>query len=112
MSEKKLQEKIQELQLIEQNLQNFSLQKQAFQIELNETTSALDETKKSKGDIYKIIGQVMLKANKENIINELEEKKKILELRINSIAKQEALLQKRGEEIKKELEKKLKVRKK
>ena len=33
--------KIQELQILEQNLQNLLMQKQAFQIELNEIENAL-----------------------------------------------------------------------
>ncbi|MEK6820651.1 MAG: hypothetical protein AABX71_02985 [Nanoarchaeota archaeon] len=39
--DKQTKEKIEELNMMEQNLQNFSMQKQAFQIELNETESAL-----------------------------------------------------------------------
>ena len=34
-------QKIQEMQMLEQNLQNLLLQKQAFQMELSETESAL-----------------------------------------------------------------------
>ncbi len=106
MNSKETQEKIQELNIIGQNLQSLLLQKQAFQVELNETSSAIEEIKKVKEDeIYKITGQIMIKANKEDILKELEEKKKLLELRISSIEKQEKLLEKKSEEIREEIQK-------
>jgi len=58
------QEKIQDLQLSEQALQNILLQKQAFQLELNETDAALHEVEKAKDEVYKIVGQIMLKSEK------------------------------------------------
>ena len=97
--------KIQELQILEQNLQALLMQKQAFQIELNETLNAIKEVEKSSDEIYKIVGGVMLKSEKSKISNELDEKKKIIELRISSIEKQEALIEKRSDELKKEINK-------
>ena len=44
---KEQNKKIQEMQILEQNLQNFLLQKQAFQMELSETQSALKEIENS-----------------------------------------------------------------
>lgn len=103
--------RIEEIQLAEQNLQVLFLQKQAFQLELRETESALKETENTSDDIYKITGQIMLKAKKEEILKELKEKQEILKLRIKSIEKQEALLQKKAEEIKKELEERFRAKK-
>lgn len=80
---------IQELQLLEQNMQNLLLQKQAFQLELNETENAFEELKKTSEDVYKIVGQVMLKAKKSDVEKDLKQKKEILELRLKSIEKQE-----------------------
>ena len=54
-------EKIQQMQFMEQNLQSILMQKQAFQMEISETTSALNEVEKSKDDVYKIVGQLMIK---------------------------------------------------
>ncbi len=99
--------KIQELQILEQNIQALLMQKQAFEIELNETLNAITEVGKSSDEIYKIIGGVMLKSEKAKISSELNEKKKILELRINSIEKQDLLIQKKSEELKKEINKEL-----
>lgn len=97
---------IQELQLLEQNMQNFLLQKQAFMLEKNETENALEELKKTNEDVYKIVGQVMLKSRKSAMEKELQHKKDIIELRIKSIEKQEdvikeQLIKKRDEVLKK-----------
>ena len=84
-------EKIQEMQILEQRLQNTLLQKQAFQIELTETNSALEELDKSGDEVFKIIGQLMIKSDKSKIKDELLNKQKILELKIKSFEKQENL---------------------
>lgn len=102
------QEKIQQLQMFEQNIQNLLLQKQAFQFELNETENAIEEVKKTGEEVYKMIGQVMLKAPKQEIEKELSQKKDILELRIKSIEKQESKLKEEVEKIRQEVMKKIK----
>ncbi len=84
--------KIQEMQFLEQNLQNLLLQKQAFQMELSETQSALKEIESAGEEVFKIIGQLMVKTNKSKMNQELLEKEKILDLRIKSIEKQEKYL--------------------
>lgn len=58
-------------------------------MELSETQSALNEIQKSTDDVYKIIGQMMIKSEKKKILEELENKEKIIQLRISSIEKQE-----------------------
>jgi len=81
--------KIQELQMLEQSFQQILMQKQQFQIELNETKTALKEVEKTKGDIFRVLGQVMVKAESPALKKELKEKQDILSLRIKSIDKQE-----------------------
>ena len=95
--------RIQELQILEQNLQNLMMQKQTFQIELNEVANALSDLKKSDEEVYKIVGGLMMRSNKSSLISDLEEKNKILELRMSSIEKQEKILDERAEKFKKEL---------
>ena len=63
--------KFQEMQILEQSLQNILLQKQAFQMELLETQSALKEIEKSDDEIFKIIGQLMIRTEKRKIKDEL-----------------------------------------
>jgi len=100
--------KIQEIQILEHNLQNLILQKQAFQMELTETTSALAEIEKSGDEVFKIIGQLMIKTDKKEIEKELQDKKKILELRVKTFEKQENSLMERLEKMKEEFSKEAK----
>jgi len=80
---------IQEVQFLEQNLQNLFFQKQAFQMELTETQSALREIENSQEDAYKLIGQLMIRVPRSKIIEELSEKDKFLNLKIKNLEKQE-----------------------
>ncbi|HIG51854.1 TPA: prefoldin subunit beta [Candidatus Pacearchaeota archaeon] len=96
------QQKIQEAQMLEQSMNSLLMQRQAFNLELNETLNALEEVKKTDDEIYKLSGSIMLKADKEKVKKELEDKKKILELRLESIEKQEKLLEKKVIEFKEE----------
>ena len=64
-------QKIQEMQLLEQNLQNILMQKQAFQMEQAETDSAVKEIESAGDEVFKIIGQLMIKSDKEKIKEEL-----------------------------------------
>jgi len=100
--------KIQELQFLEQNLQNLLLQKQAFQMELSETQAASKEIEKAGDEVFKIIGQLMIKTDKKRLKDELENKDKILNLRINTLDKQENSLTEKLEKLRDEVMKGLK----
>ena len=70
MAEKKgSEEKIAQLQLLEQNMQTFLMQKQQFQLQLSEVASALENLKDSKKS-YKIIANIMIDVNKEDLEKE------------------------------------------
>ena len=90
---------IQEMQILEQRLQNSIFQKQAFQMELAETDSAISELEKAGDEVFKIIGQLMIKSEKSKIKDELRDKKKILDLRIKSLEKQESSLSEQVEKF-------------
>lgn len=96
-------EKIQELQMLEQTLQNVLMQKQAFQMEISETQAALKELDKSGEEVFKIIGQLMIKTKKEDQKKNLEEKQKLLNLRIENLDKQETSLTGNLEKIREEI---------
>lgn len=98
-----MNEKIQELQILENNLQNFLSQRQNFQMELNEVENALQELKDYKDEIYKLVSGMLIKTEKEKVLAELKEKKKILQTKIEAVEKQEKLIEKRSEELKKEI---------
>ncbi|MBS3091489.1 prefoldin subunit [Candidatus Pacearchaeota archaeon] len=100
---KELSKKIEELRILEVNSNNFLMQRQSFQVELNEIINAIEEVKKSSGDVYKVSSNIMLKADKSLILNELQEKKKLLEIKVNSIEKQENILEEKAERLRKEV---------
>ena len=95
--------KIQEMQILEQSLQQIMMQKQAFQMEVSETQAALKELDNSGDEAYKVIGQLMLKADKKGIKKELESKYKLLKKRTDTLDKQEEEFSKKLEEIRDEV---------
>lgn len=95
--------KIQEMQILEQRLQNSMMQRQSFEMELAETNSAIEEIKKAGDDVFKIIGQLMIKSEKSKIEEELLNKLKILELRIKTLEKQESSLGEQLEKLREEV---------
>ena len=94
-----LQEEIMQLQILEQNLQNILIQKQNFQIQLNETENALKELEKTKDQVYKIIGTIMIASDKIELKKELKEKQEIINIRIKNIEKQEKLIKDKSSEL-------------
>jgi len=92
--------KVQQTQILEQSLQNIILQKQLFQMELSETQAAEEEIKGSK-EIFKIVGQLMIKTDKEKTKESLTNKKKLMSLRIKSLDEQEKSLTEKLESLKK-----------
>lgn len=97
--------KFQEMQSLEQTLQSILMQKQAFVLEQEETEKALSEIKNSGDEVYKLIGQLLLKSDKGKIMEDLEKKNEILELRIKNLEKQEDSLNERLEKLREEVSK-------
>ena len=106
--DKETQEKIQELQSLEQTLHPLMMQKQAFQMELNETENALSEINRSKDEVFKIIGQIMVKTSKEKVKEDLDKKQKIISLRLETIDKQESNLTEKATILREEVMKNIK----
>ncbi|MBT4165522.1 prefoldin subunit beta [archaeon] len=106
--DKETQEKIQELQGYEQNLHGLLMQKQAFQMELSETENALAEISKTEGDVFKMVGQIMIKSEKGKVEEDLKKKQELLALRLKSIDEQESGMTKQAEELRAEVMKKIK----
>jgi len=106
--EKETQNKIVELQVFEQTIQNILIQKQTLQAQLLEVNNALKELEKTKDTPYKIIGTLMVASNKKELEKDLNEKKEILNLKIKNLEKQETQLKKKAEELQQEILKKIK----
>ena len=111
-TQKETENKITQLQMLEQNIQNFLLQKQTFQTQLIEVDNALEEIEKAKGNAYRIVGPIMVSSSKEELKKDLESKKEILDLRIKSIEKQENQLKDKASKIQSEVLNQIKIKEK
>lgn len=95
-------ERINQLSMYEQNLQQILMQRQSFQSQLLEVESAHKEVLSS-NTVYKIIGNVMVLSDKASVDDDLSERKKMLELRVASLEKQEKILKSKAESLQKEI---------
>ncbi len=111
MVEKETEKKISQLQMMEQSMQGFLMQKQQFQGQLVEIESALKELEKSK-EAYKIVGNIMVSSDKKELEDDLKKKKEIVELRIKTLEKQESQIKEKASGIQEEVMKELKEKKK
>ena len=97
--------------MMEQSIQQFVSQKQQFQQQSMETGNALSSIEKAK-ESYKILGNVMVSATKTELKKELTEQKKQLDLRIETLEKQEEKLKGRMKSLQDEIMKDLEDEKK
>ena len=105
MARDETSKKIEELQLLESHLQGFLAQKQAMQIELNEIENALEELKNSGDEIYKMTSGFLIKSDQASVKKELEEREKLLNVRVGAMEKQEKLIEKEVAKLRDEINK-------
>jgi prefoldin beta subunit len=80
---------VMKLQQFQQQFQMLEMQKQGLQQQLIELEHSIEELKKiGNTETYEIVGSVMIKKGKEELINSLAEKKQSAELRDSVISKQ------------------------
>jgi len=96
------QEKIKQLQGMEQSMQQIHMQKQQLQNSVLEFESALKEVENAP-EAYKIVGTIMVASSKENIQKDLKQKKEIAEVRLGSLDKQEAQLKEQAQKLQDEV---------
>ena len=104
---KETEQKIGQLQMFEQSLQNFLGQKQQFQVQLVEVESALSELGNT-DKAYKIVGNIMVETDKNELKSDLQSKKEMLELRIKTMEKQETQVREKTSKLQSEILKKIK----
>ena len=86
-----LQQQIMQLQQLQQRLEILVTQRSQLEMQMKETEKALSELGKQTDDaiVYKSIGAILIKVQKENLKEELIDKKDTLEMRIKTIQRQE-----------------------
>ena len=104
---KETEQKIGQLQMFEQSMQNFLGQKQQFQVQLVEIESALSELENTE-KAYKIVGNIMVESDKNELKADLNSKKEMLEIRIKTMEKQEEQVREKASKLQSEILKKIK----
>ena len=89
-----VQEQLAKLQQTQQNFQSIQMQKQQLESEKHETEKALEELKKASDDesVFKHAGTIMIKSNKKDLIDELEEQIELAKTKASLLVKQEERL--------------------
>jgi len=89
-----VQEQLAKLQQTQQNLQSILAQKQQLEFDKLETEKALEELKKANDDdmVFKHAGTILIKSNKKDLIEELDEKKELSNTKASLLTKQEERL--------------------
>ena len=89
-----VQEQLAKLQQTQQNFQSIIMQKQQVESEKLETGKALEELKKASDDelVFKHAGTIMIKSNKKDLIEELEEQVELAKTKASLLVKQEERL--------------------
>ena len=105
--DKRTEQAVMELQLLEQNLQNLNMQKQTFQNQLIEVESAQEELKKNPKKAYRIVGSIMVQTPIKGLEKDLNSKKEIIDLRLKNIEKQEKNLNEKLQTIRNQVLEKL-----
>jgi prefoldin beta subunit len=104
-----LQEQLARLQQLQQTLQAVTSQKQQLEIELSETDRALAELDKitDQTPVYKSVGSLLLKSERQTVLSELKDRKELLGTRITVLGRQEERTKDRMKELQTKLQEKL-----
>ncbi|MFH1323025.1 MAG: prefoldin subunit beta [Methanobacteriota archaeon] len=94
-----------QLQQIQQQAQAIAVQKNQVEITLKETDLALEELEKVDADavVYRAIGDLLIRTERDKTKESLKEKKDTLDLRMQTLARQEERAQKRFQQLQEQL---------
>ena len=87
-----LQDQIMKLQQVQQQVEMLVSQRMQLERELKEIDRALSELEQidpANAVVYKTIGAILVKADKDKVKEELKDRKETLEMRIKTITRQE-----------------------
>ena len=89
-----VQEQLAQFQQTQQNFQSILMQKQQLESQKLETEKALEELRKAGDDeaVFKHAGTIMIKSNKKDLLEELEEQMELAKTKASLLAKQEERL--------------------
>ncbi len=101
-----IQQQLGMFQQIQQQLQQVSSQKMQYEMTLRETKRALEEIGSAADDavMYSAVGSILIQKPKTAVKAELEEKVDSLELRVNSMDKQEKAMATKATQLQKQIQ--------
>ncbi len=105
-----VQNQLRQLQQLQQQLEIIVQQRLQIDAKIRDTETALEELNKleEKTSVYKSVGNLIIKADKDKLIKELQEDKETLEIRRKSLESQENRLKERIEELQNKIQEALK----
>jgi prefoldin beta subunit len=100
-----IQNQLAQLQQLQQQAQAVLTQKAQIEGLVRETEAALREMEKSGDDavIYKSVGDLLFRAEKQKLVEELKDRKDMMDLRLKTMAKQEERIQGRFTQLQDQL---------
>ena len=104
-----IQQRLLRLQQLQQTLQGVMAQKQQLELQLTEVEWAAKELEKLAETvvIYKSIGALLVKSEKDKVTTELTERQELVKMRVDVLAKQEERLRTQVKELQEKLQRDL-----
>ena len=104
-----IQQRLLRLQQLQQTLQGVMAQKQQLELQLTEVERAVNELEPlaETAVIYKSIGALLVKSKKDKVTTELTERKELVKMRVDVLAKQEGRLQTQVKDLQEKLQRDL-----
>jgi prefoldin beta subunit len=101
-----IQQRLLRLQQLQQTLQGVLAQKQQLELQLTEVEQATGELEKldKTAVVYKSIGALLVKSEKDKVTTELGERKELLTMRVDVLAKQEERLRTQVKDLQEKLQ--------
>ncbi|MEM1666796.1 MAG: prefoldin subunit beta [Nitrososphaerota archaeon] len=101
-----VQQQLLRLQQLQQTLSALLAEKQRLEAELAEINNALEELEKvdESAVVYKAVGPILVKANKDKLTVELKDKKELTETRLKILEKQDAKMRTQIESVQKDIQ--------
>ena len=104
-----IQQRLLRLQQLQQTLQGVMAQKQQLELQLTEVERAVNELEKlaETAVIYKSIGALLVKSEKDKVTTELTERKELVKMRVDVLAKQDERLRTQVKDLQEKLQRDL-----
>lgn len=101
-----IQQRLLRLQQLQQTLQGVMAQKQQLEMQLTEVEQAASELEKldETAVVYKSIGALLVKSEKDKVTTELTERKELVKMRVDVLAKQEERLRTQVKDLQEKLQ--------